>query len=173
MDIGGYALVIGGGSGIGEACALGFSKEGAAGVMVADINLGAAASVAKTCLAASVVPQFRVKSVHIDVTLEESVKCATRRMVEAFGRIDYCVNSAGVSIPPILPTASRVVLRTWYIVLTTTTSIVKIGVQKAAEIADADAAEFSRFLKVNVLGAFLVTRAVSAIMKVQEPRLAL
>lgn len=45
----------------------------------------------------------------------------------------------------------------------------QIGVQNASETAEADAAEFDRFLGVNVTGTFLVTREVSAIMKTQEP----
>ena len=37
------------------------------------------------------------KAVHIDVTQEESVKLVTTQMQQWFGRIDYCVNCAGVS----------------------------------------------------------------------------
>ncbi|KAK0634888.1 hypothetical protein B0T17DRAFT_586555 [Bombardia bombarda] len=141
MNIDGYALVIGGGSGIGEACALAFAKEGAAGVMVADIDLDAATKVTAKCEKSTTRPAggFGAAAVHIDVTLEESVKSAMARAVQAFGRIDYCVNCAG------------------------------IGVQAAKETAEADAADFDRFLKVNVTGTFLVTRDVSAIMKAQEP----
>ncbi|KAI0200236.1 hypothetical protein F4808DRAFT_451050 [Astrocystis sublimbata] len=140
MDIRGYALVIGGASGIGEACALALSKERTAGIMIADINLEAAASVAKSCLAISVVPKFRAEVVHVDVTSEHSVNHAMKVTLEAFNRIDYCINSAG------------------------------IGVEKASEIATADVAEFSRFLNVNVMGTFLVTREASAVMKQQHPR---
>lgn len=46
----------------------------------------------------------------------------------------------------------------------------QIGVENAAEISNADADEFGRFLQVNVMGTFHVTRAVSAIMASQEPR---
>ncbi|KAI1817114.1 NAD(P)-binding protein [Poronia punctata] len=142
MNIDGYALVVGGGSGIGEACALSFAKQGAAGVMVADLNLEAAQTVAAACKAAATKtnPAIRVEAVHVDVTDEESVRRATTLTAEIFGRIDYCVTNAG------------------------------IGVQVAQEVADADAAEFSRFLNVNVTGTLLVTRDVSAIMKKQEPR---
>ncbi|KAI0116550.1 hypothetical protein GGR51DRAFT_546056 [Nemania sp. FL0031] len=143
MDVSGFALVIGGGSGIGAACALGFAKEGAAGVMIAEIDLTAAKCVATTCLASAATPNFRVDVTHMDVTSEESVKNAAKHTLDVFGRIDYCVNNAG------------------------------IGVQKAAEIADANASEFNQFLSVNATGTFLVTREVSALMRAQQPRVVL
>ncbi|KAI0849724.1 NAD(P)-binding protein [Daldinia vernicosa] len=140
MNIDGYALVIGGGGGIGRACALGFTKEGAAGVMVADIDLAAAICSATDCKRKSARMDFRVQAAHIDVTVEESVKRVIASTVKAFGRVDYCVNSAG------------------------------IGVENASEMAEANVAEFSRFQTINVTGTFLVTRDVSAIMKMQEPK---
>lgn len=39
----------------------------------------------------------------------------------------------------------------------------------ANEIADASVQEFANMLSVNVMGIFLVTRAMSAVMKQQEP----
>lgn len=46
----------------------------------------------------------------------------------------------------------------------------QIGVETPREMAEADFAEFSRFLKVHVDGAFHFTRSVSAAMKKQEPK---
>jgi NAD(P)-dependent dehydrogenase (short-subunit alcohol dehydrogenase family) len=91
------------GSGIGRACDLSFVKEGAAGVMIADINLDAAQAVAKEVQEQQQRQQTQSKAgccteaVHLDVTNESSVEQATARMVELFGRIDYCVHCAGVS----------------------------------------------------------------------------
>jgi len=85
------------GGGIGKACALLFAKEGAAGVMVADLDADAASNVAAECRAVAINVEFRVEQVHVDVTLEASVQHATAQTVQAFGRIDYCVNCAGVS----------------------------------------------------------------------------
>ncbi|KAI1412629.1 NAD(P)-binding protein [Hypoxylon sp. FL1857] len=139
MDVSGYAFIVGGGSGIGRASALGFAKEGAAGVMVADIDVAAATAVAAECKSVASNPGFKAEAVHIDVTLEESVGLATAHASKTFGRIDYCVTCAG------------------------------IGTQDAVEISEANVAEFRRFMDVNVTGTFLVTRAVSAVMKRQDP----
>lgn len=115
------------GSGIGKACAVGLAKEGARGVMIADIDLEAAKAAAVACRAAISAdsewkpgdirwvdekdlrkankdrkpkdekkPAFRAEAVHVDVTKEKSVKGAVSHMVKTFGRIDYCINSAGV-----------------------------------------------------------------------------
>ena len=116
MNISGYAFVVGGGecvpinkisadasenettgSGIGKACAILFAKEGAAGVMVADVDVHASANVAAECNAVAINVDFRVEHVQVDVTLEVSVKQAITQTMQAFGRIDYCVNCAGVS----------------------------------------------------------------------------
>ena len=119
MDISGYAFVVGGGksyprlqayksklmlwyaettgSGIGKACAMLFAKEGAAGLMVADQDVNAAGNVAAECKAVATKTEIQVDQVHIDVTQESSVQNATAQAMQTFGRIDYCVNSAGVS----------------------------------------------------------------------------
>ncbi|RYP29949.1 hypothetical protein DL767_006482 [Monosporascus sp. MG133] len=140
MDINGYALVIGGGGGIGRACALAFARCGALGITIADLDFESAESVAQDAKAVANNPSFRANVRQIDVTSEQSVSNAVAYAVQAFGRIDYCVNSAG------------------------------LGVQSSLEVADADADEFQRMLDTNVTGTFLVTKAVSAIMRSQEPR---
>ncbi|KAI1499773.1 NAD(P)-binding protein [Biscogniauxia marginata] len=140
MDITGYAFVVGG-SGIGRACALAFAKYGARGIMVADINIEAAQSTVTESKAVALNAAFRAEAIPIDITLEESIKATIVHAVQRFGRIDYCVNSAGV------------------------------GVRIAHEVAEADVDEFNSMLRVNVTGTFLVTRTMSAIMKSQEPKL--
>ncbi|KAI9154977.1 Cupin-domain-containing oxidoreductase virC [Paramyrothecium foliicola] len=140
MDITGYALVIGGGSGIGRACAVLLAREGAAGLLIADLNAESAAQAAIECSAVSTVAGFRAEAVFIDVTSEDTINEVLGHMQKLFGRIDYCVNCAG------------------------------IGVTKPGEISDADFSEFSRFLKIHVEGSFLVTRRVSSIMRNQDPQ---
>ncbi|KAF4627993.1 hypothetical protein G7Y89_g10158 [Cudoniella acicularis] len=141
MDISGYALVIGGGNGIGRAAASAFAKYGALGITVADLQLEDAQNVARECKAVAANPNFCVEARYVDVTSETSVHDATAYAMQVFGRIDYCVNSAG------------------------------LGVKNALEISDAHVDEFERMLSTNVTGTFLVTKLVSAIMRSQEARL--
>lgn len=68
---------------------------------MADIDLEAAIKTATECKAVATDPSFRVETVHIDVSVPDLVEHATKRMAETFGRIDYCVNGAGVS--PLMP----------------------------------------------------------------------
>ena len=97
MNIDGFALVTGAGSGIGRDCAFAYSAEGAAGVAFADIDEAAAKAAAKESEAFAANPAYRAVYMRVDVSNEESVDEMIRRTVEAFGRIDYGVNSAGVS----------------------------------------------------------------------------
>jgi NAD(P)-dependent dehydrogenase (short-subunit alcohol dehydrogenase family) len=85
------------GSGIGKACSLGFAKEGASGVTVADMNLSAARQVALECAAVARNPNFKSGAIEMDVTKDESVRGAVARVLGSAGRIDYGVNCAGVS----------------------------------------------------------------------------
>lgn len=87
-------------SGIGQACCLAFAKEGATGLVVADINLEGAQKTAAQAKAVAVNPDFRVDAVKVDVTAMESVKAAIGHAVNTLGRIDYAVHSAGVSSIP-------------------------------------------------------------------------
>ncbi|KAF9771639.1 hypothetical protein IL306_010695 [Fusarium sp. DS 682] len=139
MDISGYALVVGGGSGIGRVCAISFAKEGASGVLVADIAVHLAADVVNECKAAAVNKDFRCEAIHVDVMQEDSVRNLMRQVIQIFGRMDYCVNSAG------------------------------IGVQQAVDIASTSLSDFDKFLRVNTTGMFLVTREASITMRAQEP----
>ncbi len=68
--------------------------------MVADINLEAAERVVKEISASASNASFRAKAVEVDVTSDGSVKHAIAETVTFFGRIDYCVNSAGVGLVP-------------------------------------------------------------------------
>lgn len=77
-----------------------FAKEGARGVMVADLNAeGSKETVAQAKVVATN-PDFQVEAVEVDVASEQSVKAAVAQTVQVFGRIDYAVHSAGVSPPP-------------------------------------------------------------------------
>ena len=81
------ALVTGGASGIGRAIAEAYLAEGA-DVVIADVDEAAAQLTAKELGAAA--------AVRVDVANEESVRAAYAGAVEALGRVDVLVNSAGI-----------------------------------------------------------------------------
>ncbi|KAI1824883.1 short-chain dehydrogenase/reductase SDR [Xylaria intraflava] len=140
LQIDGIALVTGAGSGIGKECCLTFALEGAKGVVLADINHDAAAKVARESEEMATNPDFKTLVVVVDVTALASVNAMVQAAVKAFGRIDYCVNSAGV------------------------------GVQKPLPIGEADPAEMNRFWQINVMGTFNCVQAVTQVMKEQSVR---
>lgn len=76
-----------------------FAKEGASGVVVADLDLENAGQVATEIRGLATHPEFRVEAIQIDVTSESSVIKKLERVRCLFARIDYCVNCAGVSTP--------------------------------------------------------------------------
>ncbi|MCT8159231.1 SDR family oxidoreductase [Pseudoruegeria sp. SHC-113] len=84
------AIVTGAGSGFGAGIARKFAAEGAR-VMVADINIEAARSVAE---AVGGIAQ------HVDVSLNVSVERMARAAFDTFGQLDILVNNAGITHPP-------------------------------------------------------------------------
>jgi NAD(P)-dependent dehydrogenase (short-subunit alcohol dehydrogenase family) len=85
-------------SGIGRATSLAFAKDGAVGLVIADVNLEGAQETAAQAKAVAVHPDFRVDAVHVDVANEDSVKASIAHASKFLGRIDYAVHSAGVSL---------------------------------------------------------------------------
>jgi NAD(P)-dependent dehydrogenase (short-subunit alcohol dehydrogenase family) len=86
------AIITGGGSGIGRASAERFAREGAR-VLVADADGEAAQAVAATLQAGGA----EALALACDVRDREAVEAMVARAVEAFGRLDVLVNSAGIS----------------------------------------------------------------------------
>ncbi len=86
------ALITGGASGIGRACALRFAEEGAA-VVVADLDIERADEVAERIVAAG----GRAGAVAVDVADESAVEAMVDAAVQRFGGIDLCVAAAGIS----------------------------------------------------------------------------
>jgi 2,3-dihydro-2,3-dihydroxybenzoate dehydrogenase len=89
------AVITGGGSGIGRACALGLGKLGAR-VAVWDVNGSRAAAVADEVRELGV----RALSVRVDVAQVEQIEAAATRTLDEFGRMDILVNSAGIALAP-------------------------------------------------------------------------
>jgi NAD(P)-dependent dehydrogenase (short-subunit alcohol dehydrogenase family) len=93
------AFVTGAANGIGRAAALAFAREGA-NVVVADVSEQGNHETARMIEQAG----GRVLAVRCDVSRDEDVKAALDRAVEAFGRLDYAFNNAGIE-QPITPAA--------------------------------------------------------------------
>ena len=85
------AFVTGAGSGIGRATALAFARAGAS-VTVADISEQSSRETARLIEEQG----GRALSVKCDVTRTEEVKSALDKTIEAFGRLDFAFNNAGV-----------------------------------------------------------------------------
>ena len=126
------------GSGIGRECCLAFAEEGARGVVLADLNHSAVMEAARESESVATNPSYKSLAVALDVCDVVSVEQTVKAAVDAFGRIDYNVNSAGV------------------------------GVQKPLPIEAADQVEMNRFWQVNVMGTFNCVQAVTKVMKQQS-----
>ncbi len=92
------ALITGGASGIGQATAQLFIKEGAR-VMIADINEQRARDVVKSLG----VGRDQATLVTGDVSINADAQKMVKATVDAFGRLDVLVNNAGVSYRNALP----------------------------------------------------------------------
>jgi len=85
------ALVTGGASGIGQATALAFAREGAA-VVVADMAGDAGEETARS------IQQSGAQSIFVqaDITNVSQVQAMVQRIEDAYGRLDFALNSAGI-----------------------------------------------------------------------------
>jgi NAD(P)-dependent dehydrogenase (short-subunit alcohol dehydrogenase family) len=89
------AIVTGGGSGIGRGVAERFAKEGAK-LMLVDLNAEGLAETKKLVEDAGSEAETR----EADVSVTEQVEAFFARTVERFGKLDICVNNAGIGNPP-------------------------------------------------------------------------
>lgn len=150
MDVPGFALITGAGSGIGKACAQAFVAEGSAGVALLDINREAILSVHRDLEMEVTKRQetetekhksCKILSYEVDVTDEEQVHLVIKEAATRFGRLDYVVNAAGISIKH-AGGAPFVITEDWHHVL-----------------------------DVNLNGTFFVLRAAAQIMLTQDKTL--
>ena len=85
------------GSGLGRGVALAYAESGTAGVVFADKNLAAVETAAQGARNVATNPDFQAIVVQVDVTKQEEVDEMVAKAINAFGRLDYAFNSAGVS----------------------------------------------------------------------------
>ncbi|MCZ7380046.1 MAG: SDR family oxidoreductase [Candidatus Methanoperedens sp.] len=85
------ALVTGGGSGIGRACALAFAREGAK-VVVADVMERGGEETVQMIQEAGGESIF----VKTDVSKKDDVEALVKRTVDTYGRLDCAINNAGI-----------------------------------------------------------------------------
>src|SRR3954471_5806078 len=114
------AFVTGAASGIGRAAALAFAREGAS-VVAADVSEQDNQETARLVEERG----GRALAVRCDVTRAEDVKAALAKTVEAFGRLDFAFNNAGIEP------------------------------RKPAPTADYDEVEWDRIFAINLRGVFL------------------
>ena len=90
------ALITGGSTGIGQAAALVFAREGASVVGVADINIDGLEQTAEMVRR----QQGQVFVRQIDVTDEQQVREMVDQVVKTYGRLDCAFNNAGIDGDP-------------------------------------------------------------------------
>lgn len=114
------AFVTGAASGIGRAAALAFAREGAS-VVVADVSEQGNQETAR------MVEQLGMRAVAVrcDVSRAEDLKAAMDKTIEAFGRLDFAFNNAGIEP------------------------------KKPAPTAEYDEGEWNRIIDINLRGVFL------------------
>jgi len=100
------AVVTGAASGIGRAAALRFAAEGAAGVVVADLNREGLASVAEATSGLAVA---------CDVSSESDIQRLVREAEARYGRIDVFFSNAGIVLRGGLETPDELWEKNWKI----------------------------------------------------------
>lgn len=89
------ALITGGASGLGEAIAYGFLRQGAS-LVLADLDAARLEKVSAELRAAGVRSGAEISTLELDVTDRAAVGAAVARVADSCGRLDIVVNSAGI-----------------------------------------------------------------------------
>ncbi|KAI9034860.1 SDR family NAD(P)-dependent oxidoreductase [Aspergillus affinis] len=146
---GGFALVTGAASGIGQETVFSLAQAGVEGILLVDLDLEKAESTISESKKFATHSSFRAIAVQTDVTDEKSVDNAVEVAKKEFGRIDHCVHSAGV------PDKADAIL--------------KMGNLSGAVTEHLNIEMYDKTMAVNARSTMLVLRAVSGAMAAQEP----
>jgi len=103
------AVVTGGASGIGRSLCLAFAEQGAAAVVVADIDAAGAAEVAGTIQARG----HRALAVTADVANPGAAQALVAQVQDEFGRIDLFCSNAGIIVDGGVEIPDEVWSRVW------------------------------------------------------------
>ncbi|KAK1148132.1 hypothetical protein N8T08_010771 [Aspergillus melleus] len=90
---GGFALVTGAASGIGQETVFSLAQAGVEGILLADLDLEKAESTISESKKFATHSNFRAIAVQTDVTDEKSVENAVEAAKKEFGRIDHCMGN--------------------------------------------------------------------------------
>ena len=71
------------------------------GILFADVDVNATAQVAEESKKLATNSNYRAIGTKVDVTSAQSVQDIVDLAMKEFGRIDYCVNAAGVNLSPL------------------------------------------------------------------------
>jgi len=141
------ALITGGSSGIGRACALRYAEEGA-DIIIADRD---AIRGAEAVAALRTTTNGRAMFVEVDVASEASVEAMVERAVEAFGRIDTVLAAAGIANAAYVSGTPRT----------------QDAPAESRHLINLPLADWQRVLDVNLTGVMLTDRAVARRMIAQ------
>ncbi|PWY66392.1 oxidoreductase [Aspergillus sclerotioniger CBS 115572] len=137
----GIALVVGAGRGIAQQAAFSIASAGARAIIFADMKEDTAKASAEESKQYATHNEYQAVHFTVNVTDEQGVQDMVDFVIERFGRVDYCVNGAGVDNG------------THY------------------SVAETDISNFDRVMKINARGMMLCCRAEAAAMRRQSPRM--
>ncbi len=132
------AIVTGAGRGLGQVMTLGLLEAGA---RVAAVEIDAPALEETESTADQRGAGERIQGVVADITRDDSAPKIVRATTEHFGRLDILVNNAGIN-----------------------TSLLRPAGQPIGKFWDVTPTEFRRVIDVNVVAAFLMTRAALPVL---------
>ena len=121
------AIVTGGASGIGQATCRLFAQEGAAGILVADIDEAAGMALEVELARAGGVAGFR----RLDVTQPDQWTVTVEAVLARYGRLDILVNSAGHGTPVSRPIIENTTDEAWDQMFATNATGVFLGLRAA------------------------------------------